>query len=383
MNFQIKKYRLFAKLIPILVWLGAVGTVVVLFQNQSGHTHLKGIAYSVQQTINTTETGYLCSVPVQLYQQVRQGDTLAVIKENTIAQEEYVNTLLHAQKETAEAELTQLKAELAAAEARLLMAQFEQGNEVTAKQSELAVDLEKARLQVLEINSVLEPDKLTLKDLEVEIGVVKNLVSEKVAVQYELQTLQSEHDVLAKRVKCNQELLAQAQEDYAAAQLRKDEFEQRLPIAPRLSDVELNPIRKAILVQEKKINELIEQRGIIVLTAPFDGIVSTLNCKSGQAVVCGDSIMTIIKPVADKITTWVPQEKMDQYTLDKEVQVISANAPYDTFVSQISNINASLEEMPQRLWKHPEIPEWGLPVEIPVQPDFACINNEIVKIKID
>lgn len=381
MGFQLRQGRLLTKILPALVWSCALVAVMFLFQHQSTVTRLKGIAFSYEQIINTTETGYLRSVPVMLYQQVKKGDTLAIVKENTIAREEYVDAMLQAQKDTAEAELGQLKAELAAAEDRLYVDKFEQDNDIVTMHRRLAVDLERSRLGVLEINSTLEPDRLVLKDLEVEIDIVKQLLSEYATEEYELQKVRTQYDIFKERVHRNEQVLAQAQKDYEAAQLRKDEFEQSLPVRPRLSDKELAPIRQAILVQEKKINELIKQRGIIVLTAPFDGIVNTLNYKSGQTVVRGDPIMTIIKPTAESITTWVRQENMDKYKLNMEVEVVSLNAPYRTFVSQVSNISSSLELIPQRLWKSPTISEWGRSVQIPIQPNFACVHNEVVGIK--
>ncbi|MHC4986970.1 MAG: hypothetical protein ACYTFX_00525, partial [Planctomycetota bacterium] len=77
-------------------------------------------------------------------------------------------------------------------------------------------------------------------------------------------------------------MLSLAEADYEAARLRKDEFEQKVPVRPQTADRELAPIRQAILVQEERIEELIAQRDIIVLVAPFDGVVNTINYKAGQ-----------------------------------------------------------------------------------------------------
>lgn len=381
MGFQLRKGRLLTKVLPIFVWLCAVAVVGILFIQQSARVELKGIAFSQEQIINTTETGYLRSVAVQLYQEVKQGDTLAIVKENTVATEEYIDALLQAQKETAEAELEQLKAELAAAEDRLYVDNYEQKNEIAAMQRRLAVDIERARLEILEIQSTLEPDRLTLKDLEVEIEITRQLLSEYATEPYELQKVQAQYDIVRERVHQTEQLLAQAQKNHEAAQVRKDEYEHTIPVKPLLSDKELAPIRQAILVQEKRINEIIKQRGIIVLTAPFDGIVNTLNYKAGQTVVRGDPIMTIVKPSAETITAWVPQKNMDKLDINMQVRVASLNAPQQTFLSQVSNISPSLELIPERLWKSPTIPEWGRAVQIPVQPNFVCVHNEVVGIK--
>lgn len=381
MKRWLKESKLIPRVLPVFVWGLAAAAVSMLFLHQSETAQLKGIAFSHEQTINSVETGYLRSIAVSLYQNVKKGDTLAVIKENTVAREEYVDAMLQAQRSTAEAELEQLKAELSAAEDRLLADRFDRESDTTAIQRRLSVDLERARLDVLEIKSALEPDRLTLKDLEVELEIIKQLVSEEAAEDYELQKAQAQYDIMKEKVEQTQALLDQSQANYELAQLRKDEFDQTLPVSPLLSDRELAPIRKAILVQEKKIAEIIKQRGIIILTAPFDGIVNTLNYKPGQTVVRGDAIMTIVKPTPESITAWVPQKNINKFAQNMKVKVVSLNEPRQSFVSQISNMNPSLELIPQQLWRVPTVPEWGRSIQIPVQPSFACIHNEIVGIK--
>ena len=379
MRFRLKG-KLLTRLLPVFVWVMATVVVGVLFLYQSETVQLKGIAFYNEQTINSVETGYLSSVEVKLYQKVEEGQTLAIIKENTVAREAYVDALLEAKKKTAEAELLQLKAELAAAEDRLIAGQYEQQSETTAMERRLSVDLERARLELLEIKSTLEPDRLAMKDLEVELEIIKRLVDEQATEEYELQKAQAQYDIMKEKVDQTQALLDQSKVNYELARLRKDEFSETLPKSPLLSDRELAPIREAIIVRETKIKELIKQHGIIVLTAPFDGIVTALNCKSGQTVVRGEAIMTIVEQKPESITAWVPQKKMGRFVQNMKVKVVSLNTPQRSFVSQISNISPAMELMPQQLWQNPTIPEWGRPIQIPIQPNFACAHNEVVGI---
>ena len=378
---KLKKGRLLTRVLPVFVWVVALGAVALLFQHQSTQIELKGIVFSHEQAINSVETGYIRSIPVTLYQKVNEGDTLAIIKENTVAREEYISDLLQAKQETAEAELEQLKAELVAAENRLLFEEQDRTNDVTAMERRLSVDVEQARLEVLEIKSSLEPDRLALKDLEVEIEIVKSLVDQNAAEDYELQTAQAKYNIMQESVQQAEQMLEQAQANYQAALLRKDEFSQSVPLRPQLADKELAPIRKAILVQEKKIAELIKEQDVIVLTAPFDGIVNTMIYKPGQTVVRGDPIMTIVKPTPELVTAWVDQKNMDKLDLNTKVEIASLNASNLTFVSQVSHIGASIEMIPERLWRDPTRPEWGRLVQIPIQPGFSCIHNEIVGIR--
>ena len=365
-------------MLPMLVWIAAAGAVGVLFLHQSEAVQLRGIAYSEEQVINTTETGYIRSIPITLYQDVKKGDTLAIIKENTVAREEYINSLLQAQRATEEAELQRLKAELSAAEDRLLLENTDRKNDIITTQRRLALDVEMARLELLEIKADLGPDRLKLKDLEVEMEIVQQLVSQQAAEEYELQKIQNQYEIFKETVAQKEKLLAQADDNYNAAVMRKDELDQSIPLAPELSEKELAPIRQAILVQEKRIAELIEQRDIIVLTAPFDGIVNTLNYKPGQTVVRGDPIMTIVKPAPASITAWIPQKDSRKFSQNMKVKVVSLDTPRQTFISQISRISPSLELIPEQLWRNPNTPEWGRAIQIPVQPSFACIHNEVV-----
>ena len=380
MKQWLKNSKLVPRLLPILVWGSAAVVVSMLFMNQSETAQLKGIAFSQEQIINTTETGYIRSIPITLYQEVKKGDTVAVIKENTVAMEEYTHSLLQAQRATAEAQLEKLKAELTAAEDRIYLDKIDRDSDLMATKRRLAVDLERARLEVLEIKSDLGPDQLALKDLEVELEIVQELVAQEAAEDYELQKIQTQCDIFRENVEQKTILLAQAETNYEAALVRKDELEESIPLAPELSEKELAPIRKAILVQEKRLAEFIEQRDIIVLTAPFDGIVNVLNSKAGQTVVRGDAIMTIVKPTPDTITAWVPQKNLAQFEQSMKVKVVSLNTPRQSFVSQISNMSPSLELIPQQLWRVPTVPEWGRSIQIPIQPSFACIHNEIVGI---
>ena len=380
MKHWLKESKLVPRLLPVFVWAAAAVGVSVLFLHQSEAVQLKGIAFSHEQIINTTETGYIRSIPVTLYQEVKKGDTLAVIKENTVAREEYTHSLLQAERATAEAQLEQLKAELIAAEDRLYLDKAERENEITVTERRLAVDTERARLETLEIKSDLGPDRLTLKDLEVELEIMTQLIAEEAAEEYELQKIQAQCDIFRESVTQKEALLAQAETNYQAAMLRKDEFDESIPLSPQLSDKELAPIRKGILVQEKRLAELIKQRDVIVLTAPFDGVVNALNYKPGQTVVRGDAIMTIVNPTPDSITAWVPQKDLGRFAQNMKVKIVSLNTPHQTFVSQISSMGPALELIPQQLWRVPTIAEWGRSIQIPIQPSFACIHNEIVGI---
>ncbi len=382
MFFKRKKGRLLNRVLPVLVWSASLVFVVLLFKEQSQRFELKGIAFSYEQTINSSEAGYITSLPVHLYEGVKKGDTIAVLKMNTESRNEYLQELLKAQQRTARAELQRLNAELAATEQRLDDQQSQRKESTASQVRRLALDVERARLEILEVKTVLEPDKMLLENLSLEVKIAEHLLEEKAIDKYEVDQAKAQYNVLNEKVMKNEELLAQAQDNYEKAKVRKDEFMKNIPVKPWSTDKALEPIKKAILVQERRIKELMQERDLIVLTAPFDGIIQNMNCKSGQAVVRGEPIMTIIKPIPESIVTWIPQQKAKDIKVSTKVQVVSLNTAKQTFEGEISHLSPAMEVVPQRLWWNPDIPEWGQVAKITVHPGFSVIPNEMVGIKI-
>ncbi|MGE4286429.1 MAG: HlyD family secretion protein [Phycisphaerae bacterium] len=362
------------------IWLIAVVVSGMLFVNETDRTVLRGIAYSYEQPINAVETGYIRSINVKLYERVTKGQTLAVVKENTIAREEYINANLEAQRATAEAELEQLKAELAAAEVEIAQEQGQLADEKLAMNRRLNVDWEEARFAVLEIKADLAPEKLELKDLQVQIDIVKKLIASDAAEQYELEVAMAAYERTSAQVAAHEQLLAQAEKNLAAAQARLDEAAPYIPLSPKLADARLEPIRKAIIVQEMTIEEILKQRDIIVLTAPFDGYINEMICLEGQTVVRGDPIMTVVKERPEYVVAWLNENQRAK--VNQKVEIVSLSNMNQAFESQISDVSPSIAELPERLWLNPKVPEYGQTITIPFQPDFACLHNEMVGIKL-
>ncbi len=67
--------------------------------------------------------------------------------------------------------------------------------------------------------------------------------------------------------------------------------------------------------------------------------------------------------------------------MNTKVKVLSLNNESLSFDSQVSSVSSSLELVPERFWRNPAVPEWGRSIQIPIQPNFVCIHNEVVGIK--
>ena len=386
--------RLRPHILPFLVWLAAAIGVSVLFYHRSQRFEILGMAQGQVRQIAATCTGRLKSVPVELFQEVHEGDIVAVI--DTVLDDER----LEAELTTASAQIEYLKAELSATRERLMAEAANLETDRTATQRRFCVDVENARLRVLELKTLLETDRIMLDDLELntKIFLTQNLSDQNDVTHYELQKMKIERDALAKKIEENQRLLAQAESDLKQAEQRRDEFAQRqLQHPPVDSAVEV--IRRAIDVQEQQVKVLLARNEPLVLKAPIDGVVSQILrrpvrrtgegvvrqmlLRAGEAVLAGEPILTISATSPSEIIAYVGGDRLiGRVREGMTVQLVKESVPAQIASSRVTYLGPIMEVMPQRLWIAPDIPQWGRPMLIEIPPGFKLLPGEIIGIKV-
>jgi multidrug resistance efflux pump len=377
-------------LLPALVWVAAVVCVVVLFRKRAERFEVVGLAQGRVHQIAATCPGRLKDVPVQLFDQVTQGQTLAVV--DTVLE----NESIQAELDTALAEIEHLKAQLAPMREQILADAANLENDKVAAMRRFAVDVENARLTVLEFKALLESDRIMLEDLAAEVKIVQDLVAQDTVAAYELGKAKAQYHALAKKVEVNEQVLRQAAEDFVTAQDRLDEFTQRQPQHPSV-DSALEVIRKAVTVQEKIIEGLLARRVPLELKTPFDGVVvrisvprnQALSLKTGEdlprmpgeVVMPGEPILTVAQSKPTEVVAYVGQEQFSRLSLNMRVELIRTCEPPQVTNSQVVCLGPAVELMPERLWQVPNIPQWGRPVLIKIPPGLKLIPGELVGIR--
>ncbi len=376
----LRKGRVMTRVLPILVWLVAVGGVVGLYVYRSGSFHVVGIATSQTAELSVGQSGCLTSLPVRLYQEVRKGQPLAVVRLYPDAQQQYTQARFEAEKATATAELDYLKAEAAATEQRLALERSRREMEQYYRDHQLALDVEKARLEILEIRTTLEPLRIHWRDLDLERRVLEDLVARKAVELYELQKIEAQADAMAEQIARLEDWLAQGQKDLESARRRLEGFRGAEPVAEEAETI-LQPLRKAISVQERRLAELFVPQYEVTLTAPFDGIVAAIFYSEGSPVVGDLPILTVTASSPDRIMAWVRQEAGAVLSPRQPVEIVKTSVPRQILRSEVSEVGPMIELMPERLWADPAVPQWGRPVLILVHPEMWLVPNEQVGVR--
>lgn len=392
---KIKSYRparLRLQILPFLVWLAAVAGVGMLFYHRSQRFEILGLAQGDVVQVAATCTARLKSVPVKLFQEVHKGDVVALL--DTVRDDEH----LEAELATANAEVQRLMAELAHTQQKLLAEAANIETDMTATQRRFFIDVENARLRVLELKTQVETDRAMFDDLELNARtyLVQNLSDQNDTAYYELKKMKGRRDVLAKKIEEDQLLLKQAESDLKQAEQRSDEFAalqpQHLPI-----DSALEVVRRQIKVQEKQIDELLIKREPVVLRAPIDGIVVQLHGRArdvavwrpgefvvrgqDEVVLPGDSILSIAQGRPREVIAYAAQNQLSRLREGMVVQLVKNTEPAQIANSQVAYFGPTLERLPECLWQVPNIPQWGHPMLIPIPQGLKLMPGEMVGIR--
>ena len=364
--------------VPIIIWMGAVACTVMLFHQRTQKFQIVGIAQENIRQIAAAKDGRLKSVSVELYQKVNFGDKIAII--DTVLEDESTKALRQAQLKTATAEIQHLMAEMVPTQEILLAEAENAKSDRIAVQRRFAVDVENTRLDLLEIKVNLASDRILLGDLNSELKISRQLLEQDVIKPYELEKAKVQYEALSKKIEENEVLLEQANENLTQAKQRQNEFIQRQPFNPSV-DSALDIIRKAVKVQEKLIEELLIKPVPMTLTATLDGIVSHIYYGAGDAVLAGEPIITIAESEPAEIVAYASEQQASTIKEKMKVQLIKNNYPAQIATSRVTHLGPNVELMPERLWRNPNVPQWGRPILIKIPNGLKLIPGEMVGIK--
>jgi multidrug resistance efflux pump len=371
-------------LVPVLVWLSAVVCVVVLFNRRSERFEVLGIARGQVRQIATNCTGRLKSVHVQLFENVSLGQTVAVV--DTIIDNEQPRSQLQAQLDTILAEIEHLTAQLVPTQDDLLADKTDRETTRLSDRRRFSVDVENARLEILRLRAQIETDRIMLDDLALEVQTVQDLLVQDAVAPYELQKAKMQYETQAKKIEENERLLEQARASLTEAQRRRDEYIRHEPHHPSVEDA-LEVIRKAIKIQERRMDELLvqiealEPREALKLTAPINGMVSQIQHWPGEAVLAGEPILSIAEVKPTEIIAYAREDLLSQIQQGMAVELVKNGRPAQVGHSQITYVGPVIEQLPIRLWRNPNVPQWGRPFRIKAPPQMKLIVGEVVRIR--
>jgi multidrug efflux pump subunit AcrA (membrane-fusion protein) len=376
---KVRRGRVHIRFLPVIVWAAAVVCVVMLFQQQSREFEILGLAQAPVHQIQATNVARLKSISVELFQEVKAGQVLAVL--DPVIDPQYEQAKIQAERAVIEAEIQRLQAQLEAAREDLTIAEADRETDLATKYQQFSVDIQRAQLRILELKTVLEPDRINLKELETNIKMfVAQTPMDTDTAPYELEKIKLQRASLEKKIEENERLLSQSEENLLQTQQQRDELAKMHSANLTLNNT-LKPIQEAINVQAKKMEQLMVQRQPVLLTAPMAGLVSEIHLTAGELALLGNPVITIAEDRPREIAAWTTEAHANIINQNMQVKIVKRSQPPQIAPGQVVYVGPTLEMVPQRLWTNLNMPQWGRRILIQVNADMKMIPGEVVGVK--
>ena len=357
--------------IPLIVWIGVLGVVTILFNTRIQRFEVIGMAYSNTWQVSAAETGRIKTLHVDLYDTVAKDQVIATLSS------EHIKARLN----TIKAEIAKLSADLNAEQDRLTVEAQNRHNDLFAEYRRFSASVESIRLDILKLQAVIEPDRILLKDYQLEINIEKELlINGVISSTMKAEKAQAQYDTLSRKIEMNQLLLEQAQKNLTEAEKRRDEY---LKIKPAnvSTDIALKAISKAIDVQEQLMEELRIQSDALTLKAPADGIVTEIFARAGEVATPGIAILTIAQNEPTEVIAYASDAIHNIVSRGQKVQLVKNGLTPQITESEVTQVAPRIDMVPERLQTNPNLPQWGRPIMIKIPPGMKLIAGEKVGIR--
>lgn len=261
--------------LPGVVFVLALVGVIWIWNTQLAAPTLVGEVEVRRAHVASLTPGTLAKLNVDRFSPVRAGDPVAEV---LVSNPRYLESTLGVIK--AEAEILRLQLDPVA----------------TTERTQL--DFERLRLELLNQKVLLASGQIQLRYAEAEFERLSALRrgSTVIASQTEWEIAQRDRDSLRAEVQARQRLIQELEADLARLRVSRPPAEPpALPEGWRL----------ALDLQEQRLKQALAEFGPVTLTAPIDGIVSTVYRFSGDNVAAGEPIVTITATRSERILAYL------------------------------------------------------------------------------
>jgi multidrug resistance efflux pump len=338
----------------VAVWLAAIALAVQLARRQAVRVDAVGIAEVREAVVAPLTAGKVKFVQPDLFERVRAGEMVGAMDE----------ALLVAELDRVQKEIARLRALIPAETVRIRAAEATWHLDRQDETRRFAWNLEGAELDLLDRRVAQEVDLVEREQLTIELERFQQLLKKGAASQVDVAGARLRREVVARRITENEGVIRAAERRRDAARTRRDVLLEEAELPPGL-ETQLEPIRRAVAVQQARLAELALMKRALTLRAPIDGVVSRVLLRPGEAAMAGTPILAIADPRSSRVVAHIPEgsRRLDLLPGDP-VELLRRTSPVQVHAAKVLRVGPSVEEIPIQQRRNPDVLEWGRPVLI-------------------
>ena len=331
------------QVLPFVMFLAIIVAIVVLWRNYVQPIGVIGFAETNQVNVTSLSDGLIDSLFVEPFQVVTQGQVIAVVT-------------------TGDPEL--LKAQTASLQADL-----------EVQRERLKNDNQRVAQNISDFEQKLQ-DYYIQQQADRSLWVLRSNDNVRAETQYKSKIIS---DADYEKIKSDFEVLSiriAAREKAIESQIKSLEVMRQGSVNARISVVDT-----AIDLKSAELQLLLKPS---YLRSPIDGMVSFVHHRRGERILRGDSIATVVDPVARRVIGYIRQPVSLVPTTNDTVTILKRMAPATVAHGKIERVGAQFEFInPALLSSETKRMEVGLPILVSVPPGFPLVPGEYVTLTID
>ncbi len=358
--------------VPVAVWLLAIAGALHLHGRLGSSGSVAGFAEDQPVSLAHPESAVVRDVHVQLYDHVRAGQTLLSLDDR----QERI------QLAAIETDVKRLQAEIAAEQAMLAADNARATSDVDDLVRRFAVDREAAHIDYLSKLAADARDRILLHGATAEYEIVRSLHEQGTAPFRELNDIQTEVDSLRAAITEKARVLERSKQALEAADQRWARFVEHEEVSAFYEPV-LTPLRLAVDVKRRDLEEIVRRIDSHVLRAPIDGQVTELAVHAGDSVQPGVRLLAISPTSTSRVLAYLPEPMTLSTRAGEPVTVrclASAAGGRREYAGTVTGLSDTVTEAPLRYRQMPSYPVWGRGLMVTLSQDVRLVPGEAVTI---
>jgi multidrug resistance efflux pump len=335
------------RILPWALWLGAAAVAVPMGLTQAGigsspaviDTHIAALA--PMRTDHRLRVAKIHATPGQL---VKAGDLLV------------------------EMDTTEIDAEIAVAQAKLLYIEITSGWQQSrladnrARTSHaLATTAERTAVDVARIIAEAERDRSALTQLDLNLEAEQKLVTDQLAGAERLRALKLERAALAKKVDEYKEAVSRVRKSADGSTRRLGQWRDAVTTPPEGADLRT----AACEVQRREIGRMESLRKAQQVRAPFDGRVGEIMIREGElSADPGIPVLTLIEETSSVAIAYLDQRNAQRVRVGDVAKLVPRDLSGAKLGGRVVALAPSITEIPVRFRRVPTLHEFGRNVYI-------------------
>lgn len=330
------------RFLPMVVFLCTMAGIAHLWRHFVSPPTLIGQVEPLLTQVRTRDAGTISNLFVSRFQAVRAGDVIAAVLVTDLRR--------------FDTELQTLRGEISVAQLEL---------STLVDRERLAFNYQDLQNEYMRRQTELQIARAELPHAEFDVNLSSNLLREKVVSEFDYRRYLSIHDSLKAQIQHLTEDVDQIQAKLEQSKVIGDlgaKPETARAIGARLSSLREQLARLISLGNEP-----------LLLRAPIDGIVTSVFHHAGEAVMAGESVVSISAPYGERIVGYLHQPYWIQPKAGMTVHIRTRSGRRLEAESQISGVGASFEVITNAAFIRPNAPhELGLPLAFTIPPSLRA-----------